>query len=119
MLKLFFMLALLMAYTAAKATDYRVICAVKEHNASKLASTYNILLELDVEPRYFRHFIQVGQSFKRLRDGFPHGVDDRRVLMVNDGVTQEYYDRIDKHYFYKNDASGVEIRGECVPASKR
>lgn len=119
MLKLLFLIALLMAYSTAKAVDYRVVCDVKNRSANRTASTSKILLELDIEPRYFKHFIQEGKTFKRLRDGFPYDVDDKRILITNDGVTQEYYDTLNKKYFYKNDASGEEVSGECVPAPSR
>lgn len=119
MLKLFFLMSLLLACSTVKAADYRLMCNVKEIGANKMASAYKIWIEFDLEPRYFRLFVQDGKTLKRLRDGFPQEVDDRRIVIVNDGIIQEHYERTDKKYFYKNDATGSEISGDCMRSATR
>lgn len=119
MLKLFFLMTLLLAYSTVKASDYRLMCNVKETGANKVASAYKIWLEFDIEPRYFKQFVQDGKTLKRVRDGFPQAVDDRRIVIINDGTIQEHYERMDKKYFYKNDATGTEITGDCLQSATR
>lgn len=119
MLKFLFLVGLLMTYSAVQAAQYRFVCNVKETSPNKAASAYKIWLEFDIEPRYFKYFIQEGKTLRRVRDGFPQNIEDRRILIASNDLIQEYYDRQANSYFYMNESTQTEIKGSCVPSTDR
>lgn len=98
---------------AAAAEDLLVTCKVKEQDDQGNSSSYKVRLEIDLEPRFFKQYVDNGKGFRPVRDGFPTEVDERRITMIDEGDTQEYYDRRSEEYIYRNDTTGAELKGKC------
>lgn len=81
-------------------------------------STYKKRYEIDLEPHYFKAFIDRGTGFQKNGDGFPYSINEARITFVNDGTTSEYYDRKISKYFYQNSATGLVAGGICAQADK-
>lgn len=112
-----FLLALMLS--PAMAEDYRLRCTVIEKSAQgKLSKPYHLRIEIDLEPRFFKYAIEEGGTTKHARSSFPKDVSEALVIIANDEVIEEYFDRRNHEYLYKNSDTGIEVKGQCTPLSK-
>jgi hypothetical protein len=118
MFKLFILLFASVVAVQAHAADLIITCDVTaiEKDGTKL--THKKRYEIDLEPHYFKTFIDGGTGFQKNGDGFPYSINEVRITFVNDGTTSEYYDRKTSKYFYQNSATGLEANGNCTQADK-
>lgn len=118
MFKLFILLFAAVVAVQAQAADLIITCDVTAIEKDGVKSTYKKRYEIDLEPHYFKVFIDRGRGFRQIGDGFPHSINEARITFVNDGTTNEYYERKTNKYFYRNNTSGLEENGNCAQANK-
>lgn len=73
-------------------------------------------IEIVEEPRYFS--VYKGRSRQGLpdREGFPELIDQRMVVLVDDEMKKERYDRRTGEYLFRDDGGNEELRGHCKEA---
>lgn len=114
MLKLFILLFASVVTVQAHSADLIIICDVTAMEKDGPKITYKKRYEIDLEPHYFKTFIDRGTGFQKNGDGFPQSINDSRITFVNDGTTNEYYEQKTNKYFYKDSATGLEVNGNCT-----
>lgn len=120
MLRLFIVpLLLALTFSQAKAEDYRLRCAVTENSTQgKASKPYYIRIDIDLEPRYFKYAVEEGGTTRHARSAFPKDVSEAVIIIANDEVIEEHFDRRNHEYFYRNADTGIEVKGQCFPLSK-
>lgn len=117
MFKLFILLFVAVVAVQAHAADLNIICDVTALEEDGAKSTHKKRYEIELEPHYFKAFVDSGTGFQKNGDGFPESINDIRITFVNDGTIIEYYERKTNKYFYRNSASGLEANGNCTQVS--
>lgn len=98
-------------------TDLVIVCNVTVLGKSPNQDMYKKKFEIDLEPHYYRAYHDQGSGYRLERNGFPHSVSDTRITFVEDGTTQEFYDRKTGEYFFRDNVSRREEAGKCVRAN--
>lgn len=107
-----------LTFSSARAEDYRLRCTVTDKSAEgKVGKPYHIRIEIDLEPRHFKYALEEGGTTKRARSAFPKDVSEALVIIASDEVIEEYFDRRNHEYFYRNADTGIEVKGHCSPLS--
>ncbi len=118
---MFKLLILLFAAAVAvqtQAADLIITCDVTAIEKDGVKSKYMKRYEIDLEPHYFKVFIDKGTGFQRVDDGFPHSINEIRITFISNGTTNEYYERQTNMYFYINNTTGLEENGNCTQVNK-
>lgn len=119
MFKLFFLLFTAVVAVQAQAANLIISCDVTAIEKDGVKSAYKKRYEIDLEPHYFKVFIDRGTGFRQIRDGFPHSINEVRITFVSDGTTNEYYERKTNKYFYIDNTTGLEENGNCTQVNTR
>lgn len=119
MFKLFILFFATVVTVQALAADLIITCDVTAIEKDGAKSTYKKRYEIDLEPHYFKIFVDKGTGFRQIGDGFPHSINEVRITLISDGTTNEYYERKTNKYYYINNTTGLEENGSCTKDNKK
>ena len=110
---------ILFGMPVAQASDLTITCNVQQTTDGKQKTEFKRRFEIDFEPRYFKTAVDNGKGFRTQEEGFPQDINNTRVVFIDDGKVNQYYDRGTHEYVYQDVAAGIDAKGKCAEQSQQ